>query len=65
MLLKSDPSTFAVLPDYFDKNHHHDRGYTYPSIAARMFVDIYEGFGGIRYSRLQIYSTKSRRCIKD
>ena len=51
MLLKPDPSTFAVLPDYFDKNHHHGRGYTYPSMAARMFVDIYEGFGGKRYSR--------------
>ena len=22
MLLKPDPSTFAILPEYFDKNHH-------------------------------------------
>ncbi len=40
MLLKPYPSTFAILPDYFDKNHHHGRGYAYPSRTARMFVDI-------------------------
>ncbi len=27
MLLKPDPSTFAILPDYFDKNHHNGRNY--------------------------------------
>ena len=48
MLLKPDPSTFAILPNYFDKNHH-NRNYMYPSRAARMFVDIYEGFDGKRY----------------
>ena len=51
MLLKPDPLTFALLPDYFDKNHHNGGNYMYPSRAARMFVDIYEGFGGKRYSR--------------
>jgi glutamine synthetase len=51
MLLKPDPMTFALLPDYFDKNHHNGGNYMYPSRAARMFVDIYEGFGGKRYSR--------------
>ncbi|MDQ6722718.1 MAG: hypothetical protein M3Z01_00410, partial [Thermoproteota archaeon] len=33
-------STFAILPDYFNKNHHHSRGYAYHSRTARMFVDI-------------------------
>ena len=51
MLLKPDPSTFAMLPDFFNKNNHNSRGYSYPSMAARMYVDIYEGYGGKRYSR--------------
>ena len=46
MLLKPNPSTFAMLPDYFNKNNHNSRGYSYPSMAARMYVDIYEGYGG-------------------
>jgi hypothetical protein len=46
MILKPDPSTFAILPDYFDKDHHNYNN-TYRSTAARMFVDIYEGFNGI------------------
>jgi len=50
MLLKPDPSTFAVLPDYFDKDHH-KKDVTHTSKTARMFVDIYEGFGGKRYPR--------------
>ncbi len=66
MLLKPDPSTFAILPDYFDKNHHHGRGYTYPSMAARMFVDIYEGFGGKRYSRDSRYmAQKAEEVLKN
>jgi glutamine synthetase len=66
MLLKPDPSTFAILPDYFDKNHHHGRGYTYPSMAARMFVNIYEGFGGKRYSRDSRYmAQKSEEVLKN
>jgi glutamine synthetase len=53
MLLKPDPSTFAILPNYFDKNHHHSKDSTiYRSgTSARMFVDIYEGFSGTRCSR--------------
>ncbi len=51
MLLKPDPSTFAILPEYFDKNNHNKRNYAYPSMAARMFVDIYDGYGGRRYTR--------------
>jgi glutamine synthetase len=66
MLLKPDPSTFAILPDYFDKNHHHGRDYTYPSMAARMFVDIYEGFGGKRYSRDSRYiAQKAEEVLSD
>ena len=66
MLLKPDPSTFAILPDYFDKNHHQRRGYTYPSMAARMFVDIYEGFGGKRYSRDSRYiAQKAEEVLND
>jgi len=51
MLLKPDPSTFAILPEYFDKNNHNKKNYAYPSMAARMFVNIYDGYGGKRYSR--------------
>ena len=47
MILKPDPATFAVLPNYFDKDHHNYNN-TYRSTAARMFVDIYEGFNGTR-----------------
>ena len=50
MLLKPDASTFAILPDYFDKNHR-SKDSIYRSRAARMFVDIYEGFGGTRCCR--------------
>jgi glutamine synthetase len=50
MLLKPDPSTFALLPNYFDKDHH-KKDDTYTTRAARVFVDIYEGFNGKRYSR--------------
>ena len=66
MLLKPDPSTFAILPDYFDKNHHQSRDCTYPSMAARMFVDIYEGFGGKRYSRDSRYiAQKAEEVLND
>ncbi|MDF0682090.1 MAG: glutamine synthetase [Candidatus Nitrosocosmicus sp.] len=34
MLLKPDPSTFAILPEYFDKNNHNKKNYAYPSMAA-------------------------------
>lgn len=57
MLLKPDPSTFAILPEYFDKDHHKKDG-TYSSSAARMFVDIYEGFSGKRYDRDSRYIAK-------
>ena len=50
MVLKPDPDTFAVLPNYFDKNHH-NISTMYGSTTARMFVDIYEGFNGARYTR--------------
>ncbi|MBV9178377.1 MAG: type I glutamate--ammonia ligase [Nitrososphaeraceae archaeon] len=57
MLLKPDPSTFAILPEYFDKNHHHRKNNNNSNTiyrsgnSARMFVDIYEGFSGTRCSR--------------
>jgi glutamine synthetase len=53
MLLKPDPSTFSILPNYFDKNHHRSKDSTvYKSgTSARMFVDIYEGYSGTRCSR--------------
>jgi glutamine synthetase len=50
MILKPDPSTFAILPNYFDKDHH-NKDNTYTSRGGRMFVDIYEGFNGTRYTR--------------
>src|SRR5690349_8408259 len=45
MLLKPDPSTFAILPEYFDKDHHHNNkdggrnNNVFASRAARMYVD--------------------------
>jgi glutamine synthetase len=55
MLLKPDPSTFAILPNYFDKNHHHhskeDSTIYRSGTSARMFVNIYEGYSGTRCSR--------------
>ncbi len=66
MLLKPDPLTFAILPDYFDKNHHNGGHHTYPSMAARMFVDIYEGFGGKRYSRdCRYIAQKAEEVLKN
>ncbi|HJT84418.1 MAG TPA: type I glutamate--ammonia ligase [Nitrososphaeraceae archaeon] len=50
MILKPDPFTFAILPDYFDKDHH-NKNYNYESKAARLIVDICEGFNGRRYQR--------------
>ena len=50
MILKPDPSTFSILPNYFDKDHH-NKNNNYETKAARMIVDIYEGFNGRRYLR--------------
>src|SRR5215217_2395686 len=50
MILKPDPFTFDTLPDYFDKDHH-NKNNNYESKAARLIVDIYEGFNGRRYLR--------------
>lgn len=64
MLLKPDPSTFAILPEYFDKDHHHNNkdggrnNTVFASRAARMYVDIYEGFSGKRYDRDSRYIAK-------
>ena len=49
ILLVPDPLTFAVLPDYFDTNN--QDGQNYSSKSARMFVDVFKGFGGGRFSR--------------
>ncbi len=65
MLLKPDPTTFAVLPNYFDKDHHNYNN-TYRSTAARMFVDIYEGFKGTRYTRdPRFIAQKAAQVAKD
>ncbi len=50
MILKPDPFTFDILPDYFDKDHR-NKNNNYESKAARLIVDIYEGFNGRRYLR--------------
>ena len=49
ILLVPDPSTFVILPDYFDKNNGDSQNYS--SKSARMFVDVYKGFGEGRFSR--------------
>ncbi len=49
LLLVPDSATFSILPDYFDT--HTDGVQTYSSKAARMFVNIYKGFGEGRFSR--------------
>jgi len=49
ILLVPDPLTFAILPIYFDANP--GDGQNYSSKAARMFANIYNGFGEGRYSR--------------
>ena len=43
-----DSSTFAVLPDYFDSSTNEEENYS--AKAARMFANIYNGFGGGRFS---------------
>ena len=62
MILKPDPSTFAILPNYFDKDYH-NKDNTYTSRGGRMFVDIYEGFNGTRYTR-EFLGLSLRRLIK-
>ena len=49
ILLVPDPSTFAILPDYFDTTN--QDGQNYSSKSARMFADVYKGFGAGRFSR--------------
>ncbi len=49
ILLVPDPSTFTILPEYFDKNYTDSKNYS--SKSARMFVDVYKGFGQGRFSR--------------
>jgi len=52
MLLIPDPSTFAILPDYFDKYHDNENTKNqYFSKAARMLVDIQLGFSRKRFPR--------------
>ena len=52
MLLIPDPTTFAILPDYFDTYHDNKNAKNqYSSKAARMLVDIQVGFSGKRFSR--------------
>jgi len=47
LLLIPDPTTFVILPDYFDTYHDNENTKNhYNSKAARMFVDIQVGFSG-------------------
>lgn len=65
MILKPDPATFAVLPNYFDKDHRNYNN-TYRATAARMFVDIYEGYKGNRYTRdPRFIAQKAAQVAKD
>ena len=43
VILIPDPSTFAILPDYFDTDHHDP---PYISKSARMFAFVHKGYGG-------------------
>lgn len=49
IILVPDPSTFAVLPEYFD-TFSEDRSY-YLTKSARMFANIHKGFGEGQYSK--------------
>ena len=49
-----DSATFAILPDYFDTNNEQN----YSSKAARMFANIYNGFGEGRFSSDSRYIAK-------
>ena len=52
LLLIPDPTTFAILPDYFDIYHDNENAKNqYTSKAARMLADIQVGFSGKRFSR--------------
>jgi len=51
MLLTPDPSTFAVLPEFFDMDYREKDTTNYKTKAARFFVNINEGYTGKRYSR--------------
>ena len=48
IILIPDPTTFVVLPEYFDT---FSQDQYFPTKSARMFADIYKGFGEGRYSR--------------
>ena len=52
LLLIPDPTTFTILPDYFDTYHDNENAKNqYTSKAARMLADIQVGFSGKRFSR--------------
>lgn len=58
-----DSATFVILPDYFDVNS--DDGQNYSSKAARMFANVYKGFGEGRFSRDSRYiAQKAEQCVK-
>ena len=44
IILVPDPSSFAILPDYFDTDHNEQIPYV--SRAARMFAFVHYGYGG-------------------
>ena len=48
ILLIPDSTTFMPLPDYFDSNTNDEQNYS--SKAARMFANVYNGFGEGRFS---------------
>ena len=50
ILLVPDPSTFTILPDYFD-TYGGDEKNQYHTKSARMFVNVHKGFDGGPYSR--------------
>lgn len=63
IILIPDPSTFVILPDYFDSYKNNENSYV--SKSARMFANIHLGFDGGRYSRDSRYvSEKAEHFAK-
>ena len=64
ILLVPDPTTFAILPDYFDVYTEDGKIY-YSSKTARIFVNIFKGFGAGRFLRDSRYiASKAEQFAK-